>query len=129
MSVLFGRKTAGTKLNTINYARGLVVALYITSWSFSLIAAMLVQTNNFNAVSCTMSVYLCIILYAFSKLIIYLFLMEKVYVVTAVGTTRPNFTVCYRALDRSSSKRTETNKVATSLIIDYNLFMSPAVTT
>ncbi|KAF9956632.1 hypothetical protein BGZ70_009811 [Mortierella alpina] len=91
MSVLFGRKTAGTKLNTINYARGLVVALYIISWTFSLVAAMLVQTNNFNEISCTMSVYLCIVLYAMSKIIIYLFLMEKVYVVTAVGTTRTNF--------------------------------------
>ncbi|KAF9147119.1 hypothetical protein BG015_011293 [Linnemannia schmuckeri] len=91
MSVLFGRKTAGTKLSTINYARGLVVSLYIISWTFSLIAAMLVQTNNFNAISCTMSVYMCITLYAVSKIIIYLFLMEKVYVVTAVGTTRANF--------------------------------------
>ncbi|KAF9360643.1 hypothetical protein BGX26_008320 [Mortierella sp. AD094] len=91
MSVLFGRKTAGTKLNTINYARGLVVSLYIISWSFSFVAAMLVQTNNFNIISCTMSVYSCIILYACSKIIIYLFLMEKVYVVTAVGTTRANF--------------------------------------
>ncbi|KAG0088888.1 hypothetical protein BGZ93_010145 [Podila epicladia] len=91
MSVLFGRKTAGTKLATVNYARGLVISLYLVSWAFSLIAAMLVQTNNFNAISCTMSVYSCIILYAFSKIIIYLFLMEKVYVVTAVGTTRANF--------------------------------------
>ncbi|KAG0353717.1 hypothetical protein BG005_007054 [Podila minutissima] len=91
MSVLFGRKTAGTKLATVNYARGLVISLYLVSWAFSLIAAMLVQTNNFNAISCTMSVYSCIVLYAFSKVIIYLFLMEKVYVVTAVGTTRANF--------------------------------------
>ncbi|KAF9308927.1 hypothetical protein BG003_010418 [Podila horticola] len=91
MSVLFGRKTAGTKLATVNYARGLVISLYMISWAFSLIAAMLVQTNNYNLVSCTMSVYLCIALYAFSKIIIYLFLMEKVYVVTAVGTTRANF--------------------------------------
>lgn len=93
MSVLFGRKTAGTKLSTVNYARGLVVSLYIISWTFSLIAAMLVQTNNFNVISCTMSVYMCITLYAISKIIIYLFLMEKVYVVTAVGTTRVNFMV------------------------------------
>ncbi|KFH62908.1 hypothetical protein MVEG_11432 [Podila verticillata NRRL 6337] len=91
MSVLFGRKTAGTKMATVNYARGLVISLYLVSWAFSLIAAMLVQTNNFNEVSCTMSVYSCIVLYAFSKIIIYLFLMEKVYVVTAVGTTRSNF--------------------------------------
>ncbi|GJJ75322.1 hypothetical protein EMPS_07680 [Entomortierella parvispora] len=91
MSVLFGRKTAGTKLSTVNYARGLVITLYLVSWAFSVVAAMLVQTNNFNPVSCTMSVYSCIILYACSKIFIYLFLMEKVYVVTAVGSTRFDF--------------------------------------
>ncbi|KAG0052405.1 hypothetical protein BGZ83_002656 [Gryganskiella cystojenkinii] len=91
MSVLFGRKTAGTKMSTINYARGLVVSLYLVSWTFSLLAAMLVQTNNFNVISCTISIYSCITLYACSKIIIYLFLMEKVYVVTAVGATRYNF--------------------------------------
>ncbi|KAG0224921.1 hypothetical protein BGX31_007822, partial [Mortierella sp. GBA43] len=91
MSVLFGRKTAGTKLSRINYARGLVIALYLVSWMFSLIATHLTQTNNYNVVSCTMSIYSCILLYAFSKIIIYLFLMEKVYVVTGVGLTRKSF--------------------------------------
>ncbi|KAI8602534.1 hypothetical protein EDD21DRAFT_303607 [Dissophora ornata] len=38
-----------------------------------------------------MSIYACIILYAISKVIIYLFLMEKIYVVTAVGSTRSEF--------------------------------------
>jgi len=93
MSTLFGRKTAGTKMSAITYARGLVVALYVISWAFSLCAAMLVETNNYNELSCTMSIYSCIVLYASSKIIIYLFLMEKVYVVTAVGTTRVNFLV------------------------------------
>ncbi|KAF9940852.1 hypothetical protein BGZ75_004568 [Mortierella antarctica] len=91
MATLFGRKTAGTKLNTINYARGLVVALYLVSWIFSIIAAMLVQTNNNNLLSCELSILSCIALYALSKIIIYLFLAEKVYVVTAVGVTRSNF--------------------------------------
>ncbi|KAF9435852.1 hypothetical protein BGZ76_005375 [Entomortierella beljakovae] len=91
MSTLFGRKTAGTKLGTINYARGLVISLYLVSWAFSFIATMLVQTNNENAISCDFSVFSCIVLYAVSKIIIYLFLMEKVYVVTAVGSTRRDF--------------------------------------
>ncbi|KAF9178359.1 hypothetical protein BGZ51_007832 [Haplosporangium sp. Z 767] len=52
---------------------------------------MLAQTNNFNPVLCTMSIYVCITLYACSKTIIYLFLMERIYVVTAVSTTRSNF--------------------------------------
>ncbi|KAG0295798.1 hypothetical protein BGZ98_001225 [Dissophora globulifera] len=38
-----------------------------------------------------MSIYSCIVLYALSKIVIYLFLMEKVYVVTAVGMTRKDF--------------------------------------
>ncbi|KAG0325689.1 hypothetical protein BGZ99_000279 [Dissophora globulifera] len=91
MSVLFGRKTAGTQLKSINYARGLVISLYLVSWMFSFIATELAQTNNFNTVSCTMSIYTCIVLYALSKIVIYLFLMEKVYVVTAVGMTRKDF--------------------------------------
>ncbi|KAG0347841.1 hypothetical protein BG004_006791 [Podila humilis] len=91
MALLFGRKTSATKIRSINYARGLVVALYLISWLFSVIAAMLVQTNNFNLLSCELSILSCIALYAMSKVIIYLFLMEKVYVVTAVGVTRTNF--------------------------------------
>ncbi|GJJ70421.1 hypothetical protein EMPS_02770 [Entomortierella parvispora] len=91
MSLLFGRKTAGTKLATINYARGLVIALYLVSWTFSFIAAQLVQTNDYNFTSCSMSILTCIVLYAASKIIIYLFLMEKVYVVTAIGQTRREF--------------------------------------
>ncbi|KAF9148224.1 hypothetical protein BG015_010060 [Linnemannia schmuckeri] len=91
MALLFGRKTAGTKWGTINYARGLVIALYMISWGFSFMATILVQTNNNNIVSCVMSIYTCIALYAGSKVVIYLFLMEKVYVVTAVGSTRRDF--------------------------------------
>ncbi|KAF9912698.1 hypothetical protein EC991_009434 [Linnemannia zychae] len=91
MALLFGRKTAGTKWGTINYARGLVIALYMVSWGFSFMATILVQTNNNNIVSCVMSIYTCVALYAGSKVIIYLFLMEKVYVVTAVGSTRRDF--------------------------------------
>ena len=93
MSTLFGRKTAGTKMSNINYARGLVIALYLVSWMFSFMATQLVQTNDNNMVSCVISIYTCIALYAGSKIIIYLFLMEKVYVVTAVGLTRSNFWV------------------------------------
>ncbi|KAF9201545.1 hypothetical protein BGZ49_008226 [Haplosporangium sp. Z 27] len=90
MSILFGRKTAATDLSTLNYARGLVVALYLVSWLFTLTAAMLAQTNNMNAVSCEMSIFVCIVLYSSSKILIYLFLIERVYVVTAIGTARWN---------------------------------------
>ncbi|KAF9579993.1 hypothetical protein BGW38_003532 [Lunasporangiospora selenospora] len=90
MSLLFGRKTSGTTWSTINYARGLVIALYILSWAFSIMAAMLVQTNNMNLLSCQLSIWTCIFLYASSKVVIYLFLVERVHVVTAIGVTRWN---------------------------------------
>ncbi|KAG9066374.1 hypothetical protein KI688_001599 [Linnemannia hyalina] len=90
MSLLFGRKTAGTRIGSINYARGLVIMLYFLSWLFSVVAAMLVQTNNRNQTSCTLSILVCIVLYASSKVVIYLFLTERVYVVTALGVTRWN---------------------------------------
>ncbi|KAF9353584.1 hypothetical protein BGX26_008657 [Mortierella sp. AD094] len=91
MALLFGRKTAGTTIKSMNYARGLVVGLFLSSWAFSVVAALLIQTNNWNQLSCELSIDACIVLYALSKIIIYLFLMEKVYVVTAVGQTRSNF--------------------------------------
>ncbi|KAF9337460.1 hypothetical protein BG006_004694 [Podila minutissima] len=90
MSVLFGRKTAGTTIRTLNYARWLVVGLFITSWLFSLMAAMLVQTNNNTIVSCEILVFSCIILYALSKIFIYLFLAERVHIVTSIGLMRGN---------------------------------------
>ncbi|KAF9437575.1 hypothetical protein BGZ76_000172 [Entomortierella beljakovae] len=88
MSVLFGRKTSGTKMSTINYARGLVISLYIVSWLFTTIAAMLASTNQGNIISCTISIFVCLSLYAASKIIIYLFLIEKVHIVSGVTTAR-----------------------------------------
>ncbi|KAF9160541.1 hypothetical protein DFQ27_005802 [Actinomortierella ambigua] len=95
MSVLFGRKTSGTSMANINYARGLVIALYVVSWAFTTIAAVLTSTNQGNIMSCTLSIFVCLSLYAASKIIIYLFLIEKVYVVSSVTTTRKN-TFLYR---------------------------------
>ncbi|KAF9580943.1 hypothetical protein BGW38_002214 [Lunasporangiospora selenospora] len=122
MSVLFGRKTAGTKPRSINYARGLVVSLYLISWTFSLIATMLAQTNNFNALSCNISIYTCIILYACSKIIIYLFLMEKVYVVTAVGATRANFMGPSKGRLRDVARRTLLGSVVALVLSTANVF-------
>ncbi|KAG0015285.1 hypothetical protein BGZ80_009942 [Entomortierella chlamydospora] len=93
MSLLFGRKTSGTKVSNINYARGLVISLYITSWAFTTIAAVLTSTNVGNIVSCTISIFVCLSLYAASKIIIYLFLIEKVYIVSSVNTLRKNTTL------------------------------------
>ncbi|KAG0196416.1 hypothetical protein BGX28_010179 [Mortierella sp. GBA30] len=79
----------------INYARGLVISLYVVSWAFTAIAAILTSTNTGNIVSCTISIFVCLSLYAASKIIIYLFLIEKVYVVSSVSSTRKD-TMLYR---------------------------------
>ncbi|KAF9347705.1 hypothetical protein BGX34_002944, partial [Mortierella sp. NVP85] len=94
--ILFGRKTAGTSITNINYARGLVIALYMVSWGFTTIAAILTSTNPGNITSCTISIFVCLSLYAASKIIIYLFLIEKVHVVSS-ATTRRKDTTLYRA--------------------------------
>ncbi|KAF9360097.1 hypothetical protein BGX26_010534 [Mortierella sp. AD094] len=93
MSMLFGRKTSGTKVSNVNYARGLVISLYIISWAFTTIAAVLTSTNVGNIVSCTISIFVCLSLYAASKIIIYLFLIEKVYIVSCVNSLRKNTTL------------------------------------
>ncbi|KAG0026299.1 hypothetical protein BGZ82_009541 [Podila clonocystis] len=95
MSVLFGRKTSATKWSNINYPRFLVILLYLVSWVFTFMAAELVQHHDFNLFACTLSIYTCVVLYASSKVIIYLFLMEKVYVVTCIGISRKE-SIIYR---------------------------------
>ncbi|KAF9344146.1 hypothetical protein BGX26_004733 [Mortierella sp. AD094] len=90
MALLFGRKTSATSFASLNYARALVVILYTVSWLFSFSAALLAQTNNNNFLSCQLSIFVCIFLYAGSKILIYLFLIERVHIVTAVGITRWN---------------------------------------
>ncbi|KAF9102573.1 hypothetical protein BGX29_004415 [Mortierella sp. GBA35] len=93
MSLLFGRKTSGTNMTNINYARGLVISLYIVSWGFTTISAVLTSTNTGNITSCTLSIFMCLSLYAMSKVIIYMFLIEKVYVVSSVTTLRRDTTL------------------------------------
>ncbi|KAF9175545.1 hypothetical protein BGX21_003018 [Mortierella sp. AD011] len=90
MALLFGRKISSTNFSSLNYARALVVILNVVSWLFSFSSALLAQTNNGNHVSCDLSIFFCISLYASSKILIYLFLMERVHVVTAIGVTRWN---------------------------------------
>lgn len=71
-----GRKFSSQQGPT-HYARVLVLSLFSVSWAFNLISTLLVSTNNNNITSCTLSIFMCITLYALSKILIYLFLIEK----------------------------------------------------
>ncbi|KAF9941165.1 hypothetical protein BGZ65_004930 [Modicella reniformis] len=123
MSVLFGRKTSGTNMANINYARGLVISLYVVSWAFTTIAAILTSTNSGNIMSCTLSIFVCLSLYAASKIIIYLFLIEKVYVVSSVTTTRRD-TLLYRLNIMLLTPYTVILPLASIILILYDIFIS-----
>jgi hypothetical protein len=71
-----GRKFSSQQ-GPAHYARILVLALFSVSWAFNLISTLLVSTNNNNITSCSLSIFMCITLYALSKILIYLFLIEK----------------------------------------------------
>ncbi|KAI8099795.1 uncharacterized protein BX664DRAFT_322130 [Halteromyces radiatus] len=79
---LFGVKTFQIKYRQLTYARWLVVALYICSWAFTTTATILVSTANGNYTSCFLSIMTCDLFYCGTKLIIYLWLIERAYIVS-----------------------------------------------
>lgn len=95
LSVLFGIKTFNVKFRFLTYSRWLVLILYIFSWSFTVISMLLVTTNNANFTSCFLSIMMCDIFYSGTKIVIYAWLIEKVYVVCSSRESRWN-TLSYR---------------------------------
>ncbi|RUP48853.1 hypothetical protein BC936DRAFT_143808 [Jimgerdemannia flammicorona] len=117
MSTLFGVKVAGDRLQHLNYPRILVLLLYFMSWAFTNMSAVLLSTNTGmfcrgtgtrsypflpskvlnpshfrsnkgNFISCSLSILACDVFYALSNIIMYLWLIERVWLVTSVRTSR-----------------------------------------
>ncbi|KAI9493500.1 hypothetical protein BDB00DRAFT_787984 [Zychaea mexicana] len=88
MCVLFGVKTYNVDFKYLTYSRWLVICLYINSWGFTYSAILLASTNNGNNMSCLLSELTCDVFYAGTKLTIYFWLIEKVWVVSAVRKAR-----------------------------------------
>ncbi|KAI9472409.1 MAG: hypothetical protein EXX96DRAFT_622586 [Benjaminiella poitrasii] len=88
LSVAIGSKTFGETLKTINYGRFMVIMLYLVSWAFAVTSVVVVSTNNNNMVSCTLGMLSCDLFYAGSKIVVYAWLIERIYLVTAVKTSR-----------------------------------------
>ncbi|KAI8583959.1 hypothetical protein K450DRAFT_220797 [Umbelopsis ramanniana AG] len=88
LSILFGAKSTIERLRHLTYARLLVLLIYIASWAFTTASTILVATNNFNQISCTLSILTCDVFYAGSKILIYAWLIERIWVVEAVKTRR-----------------------------------------
>ncbi|KAI8343988.1 hypothetical protein BC941DRAFT_2273 [Chlamydoabsidia padenii] len=88
MCVLFGAKTYNVQYKYLSYSRWLVLLLYICSWAFTVSALILIATNNGNYLSCLLSELACDVFYSGTKILIYCWLIEKVWVVNAPRTSR-----------------------------------------
>ncbi|KAI7859390.1 hypothetical protein BDC45DRAFT_214254 [Circinella umbellata] len=88
MSVLFGIKTFNVQFKYLTYSRWLVLVLYIISWGFTCAGMLFVTTNNGNSLSCFLSEMACDIFYSATKIVIYMWLIEKVWVVSSVRQSR-----------------------------------------
>ncbi|KAG0754083.1 hypothetical protein G6F57_013690 [Rhizopus arrhizus] len=95
LSVLFGLKTFNVQFKYLSYSKWIVLVLYIFSWSFTVMGMLLVTTNNGNFTSCLMSIMVCDVLYCAAKITIYVWLIEKIYVVSASRKGRWN-TLSYK---------------------------------
>ncbi|RCH88074.1 hypothetical protein CU097_007928 [Rhizopus azygosporus] len=88
LSVLYGVKTYNVQFKYLTYSRWLILLLYIFSWAFAVMSMILVTTNNGNYTSCLLTVMVCDILYCATKIVIYAWLIEKIYVVSATRQSR-----------------------------------------
>ncbi|KAG2221395.1 hypothetical protein INT45_012646 [Circinella minor] len=88
LGFLLGAKSKRESLVNLTYGRILVFVVYMLSWSFAVTSMVSVSTNNYNITSCTLAMLACDVFYASSKIVIYMWLIERVHVVTAKRTTR-----------------------------------------
>lgn len=71
LSILAGAKTSTEKLRHLTYARLLILLVYLASWAFTTMSTILIATNNYNEISCALSILTCDVFYAGSKILIY----------------------------------------------------------
>ncbi|KAG8962745.1 hypothetical protein FRC03_003840 [Tulasnella sp. 419] len=91
ISYVFARRTIFDELLTIRgwlsltWPRLCVVLVFVTSWAFLYTAGVLISGAgmSLNQTTCELGILSCIILYATTKILIYMFLMEKVWIVWA----------------------------------------------
>ncbi|KAI9308471.1 hypothetical protein BJ944DRAFT_156189, partial [Cunninghamella echinulata] len=93
--ILFGIKTYNIQYKFLSYSKWLIILLYICSWAFTVSGLTLMLTNNGNFTSCLLSEYACDVFYSGTKICIYCWLIEKVWIVNAGRTSRWD-TLSYR---------------------------------
>ncbi|KAJ7043681.1 hypothetical protein C8F04DRAFT_1028692 [Mycena alexandri] len=91
--------TSWNSLSRITWPRLCTLLVFLDSWAFMFASGILifgVGLETYEA-GCSAGIYLCIVFYSSSKLLIYAFLIEKVYVVWGVGGKRihsPVYIIC-----------------------------------
>ncbi|CAO3633418.1 unnamed protein product [Cunninghamella echinulata] len=88
MCIFFGIKIYNVRYKNLSYSKWLVILLYISSWAFIVGNDFVGITNNANRASCITGGYICAILYCMSKLLMYLWLVERVWLVKIEHITR-----------------------------------------
>ncbi|KAJ3984920.1 hypothetical protein F5890DRAFT_1227940 [Lentinula detonsa] len=80
-----------SSLKDMTWARVCILLIFIDSWMFLFASGMLTFGIGLESkdLVCALAIYLCVVFYATSKLLIYSFLVEKVYLVWSPSTTSP----------------------------------------
>ncbi|KAH8108734.1 hypothetical protein DFH11DRAFT_1070892 [Phellopilus nigrolimitatus] len=95
LSYCLARRTENERFTTwqwwtgLTWARLLVILLFLDSWFFLASSGILVNGVglSFSEPVCSLGILSCIIFYACSKALIYLFLVERVWIVCSAGNT------------------------------------------
>ncbi|ORX59414.1 hypothetical protein DM01DRAFT_1300702, partial [Hesseltinella vesiculosa] len=87
LALIFGRKVASID-GPVRYVRGLLLALYTMGWFYMIIACMSTSTNNGNQMSCSIGFYNVVILHTAVKMVLYVYFIEKAYMLSVPKTKR-----------------------------------------
>ncbi|KAI8061722.1 hypothetical protein BC940DRAFT_309923 [Gongronella butleri] len=87
ISTLFGRKLTSFD-GKFYYIRTLLLLLYTMSWIITLIGCMLTSTNNGNSASCSFAFFNMSLIYTITKIILYLYWTEKLYLISMSKRSR-----------------------------------------
>ncbi|KAJ3836250.1 hypothetical protein F5878DRAFT_272075 [Lentinula raphanica] len=83
--------TSWSSLREMTWVRICILLIFLDSWLFLFASGMLTFGVGLESkeIVCALAIYLCVVFYATSKLLIYSFLVEKVYLVWSPSTASP----------------------------------------
>ncbi|KAJ6624138.1 hypothetical protein B0H10DRAFT_2007291 [Mycena sp. CBHHK59/15] len=99
LTFFFSQRVSRQALSRLTWPRVCILLIFIDSYLFILSSGILIfgLGLQMNSTSCAAGIYLCVLFYSTSKILIYAFLTEKVYIVWDNGIRRlrsPVYLVC-----------------------------------